>query len=145
MPQHVYHRRVQFAETDMAGIVHFSNFYRYMEEAEHSYLRSIGLSVMMEMPDGTVIGWPRVRTSCAYEAPARFEDEIDIHVNVSRKGVKSLTLDFEFWRGETRLARGTFKTVCCIVAHNQALVSIAIPPEIDAVIIESPEASKSSP
>jgi len=142
MPQHVYHRRVQFAETDMAGIVHFSNYYRYMEEAEHSYLRSIGLSVMMNMPDGTVIGWPRVRTSCAYEAPARFEDEIDIHVNVSRKGVKSLTMDFEFWRGETRLARGTFKTVCCIVAHGQPLVSIAIPPEIDAVIIESPEGPK---
>ncbi len=143
MPQHVYHRRVQFAETDMAGIVHFANFYRYMEEAEHSYLRSIGLSVMMDMPDGTVIGWPRVRTSCAYEAPARFEDEIDIHVSVSRKGVKSLTLEFEFWRGETRLARGTFKTVCCIVSHNQPLVSIAIPSAIDAVIIESPQGTKS--
>lgn len=127
----------------MAGIVHFANFYRYMEEAEHSYLRSIGLSVMMDMPDGTVIGWPRVRTSCAYEAPARFEDEIDIHVSVSRKGVKSLTLEFEFWRGDTRLARGTFKTVCCIVSHNQPLVSIAIPPAIDAVIIESPQGTKS--
>ena len=127
----------------MAGIVHFANFYRYMEEAEHSYLRSIGLSVMMDMPDGTVIGWPRVRTSCAYEAPARFEDEIDIHVSVSRKGVKSLTLEFEFWRGETRLARGTFKTVCCIVSHNQPLVSIAIPSAIDAVIIESPQGTKS--
>ncbi len=145
MPQHVYHRRVQFAETDMAGIVHFSNYYRYMEEAEHSYLRSIGLSVMMDLPDGTVIGWPRVRTSCVYEAPARYEDEIDIHVNVSRKGVKSLTFDFEFWRGETRLARGTLKTVCCIVAHNPALVSIEIPPDIDAKIIESPTVESLEP
>lgn len=121
----------------MAGIVHFSNYYRYMEEAEHAYLRSLGLSVMMTMPDGTVIGWPRVRTSCAYEAPARFQDEIEIRMNVSRKGVKSLTLEFEFWRESTRLARGTFKTVCCIVAHSEPLKSIPIPPEMDALILES--------
>lgn len=125
----------------MAGIVHFSNYYRYMEEAEHAYLRSLGLSVMMTLDDGTVIGWPRVRTSCAYEAPARFEDEIEIHLNVSRKGVKSLTLDMEFWRGETRLAHGTLKTVCCIVGHNTALISIPIPPDIDAKILEAPEAA----
>jgi acyl-CoA thioester hydrolase len=141
MSQFVYHRRVQFSETDMAGIVHFSNYYRYMEEAEHAYLRSIGLSVMMTLEDGTIIGWPRVRTSCAYEAPARFEDEIEIRLNVSRKGVKSLTLDMEFWRGETRLAHGTLKTVCCIVAHNADLKSIAIPPDIDAKIIECPDPS----
>ena len=136
MSQFVYRRRVQFAETDMAGIVHFSNYYRYMEEAEHAYLRSIGLSVMMTLDDGTVIGWPRVRSSCAYEAPARFEDEIEIHLNVSRKGVKSLTLDMEFWRGETRLAHGSLKTVCCIVSHSSELTSIPIPPDMDARIIE---------
>ncbi|MDB5386609.1 MAG: thioesterase superfamily protein [Planctomycetaceae bacterium] len=141
MSQFVYHRRVQFSETDMAGIVHFSNYYRYMEEAEHAFLRSLGLSVMMTRDDGSVIGWPRVRTSCAYEAPARFEDEIEIRLNVSRKGVKSLTLDMEFWRGETRLARGSLKTVCCIVAHNTELISIPIPPDIDAKIVESPELS----
>lgn len=144
MSQFIYRRRVQFAETDMAGIVHFSNYYRYMEEAEHAYLRSIGLSVMMTMPDGTVIGWPRVRTSCAYEAPARFEDEIDIHLTVSRKGVKSLTLDMEFWRGETRIAKGTMKTVCCIVSHDSELTSIAIPPEMDSRIIETSSSNGSA-
>lgn len=145
MAQFVYHRRVQFAETDMAGIVHFSNYYRYMEEAEHAYLRSLGLSVMMTMPDGTVIGWPRVRSSCSYEAPARYQDEIEIRLNVSRKGVKSLTLDFEFWRDTTRLARGTLKTVCCIIAHNEPLKSIPIPPDMNVLIVESTEgASKSS-
>ncbi len=137
MAQFVYHRRVQFAETDMAGIVHFSNYYRYMEEAEHAYLQSIGLSVMMTQPDGTVIGWPRVRSACNYMAPARYQDEIEIRVNVSRKGVKSLTLDFEFWRRDTQLAKGSLKTVCCIIAHNQDLQSIPIPPEMDAKILES--------
>jgi acyl-CoA thioester hydrolase len=139
MAQFVYHRQVQFAETDMAGIVHFSNYYRYMEEAEHAYLRSLGLSVMMTLADGTVIGWPRVRAACNYVAPARYQDEIEIRLNVTRKGVKSLSLEFEFWRAETLLARGSLKTVCCIVAHNEALKSIPIPPDIDAKILESAE------
>ena len=38
-------RRVQFHETDAAGIVHFSWFYRYMEEAEHALWRQAGLSI----------------------------------------------------------------------------------------------------
>ena len=41
----VYRRRILFHETDLAGIVHFSNFFKYMEEAEHAFVRSIGLSI----------------------------------------------------------------------------------------------------
>ena len=50
-------RRVQFYETDMAGIVHFSWFFRYMEEAEHALWRAAGLSIA---PPDSAIGWPRV-------------------------------------------------------------------------------------
>ena len=38
-------RRVEFRDTDMAGIVHFSVFFAYMEQAEHELLRSLGLGV----------------------------------------------------------------------------------------------------
>ena len=134
----IHRRRVQFAETDMAGIVHFANYYRYMEEAEHAYLNTLGLSVMQTQADGTVIGWPRVRSSCSYESPACFEDELEIRLWVSRKGARSLTFDVEFWRGETRLARGSLKTVCCLCRHDKPLQSIDIPPAISALIVESP-------
>src|SRR5262249_28636825 len=50
-------RRVQFYETDVAGIVHFSWFFRYMEEAEHAMWREAGLSIH---PPGGEIGWPRI-------------------------------------------------------------------------------------
>src|SRR3569623_1890676 len=80
---HVYRRRVQFSETDMAGIVHFSNYYRYMEEAEHDWFRSLGLRIMQTLPDGRVVGWPRVRSACVYEAPARYDDDIEIRVYVA--------------------------------------------------------------
>ncbi|MGD2111461.1 MAG: hotdog domain-containing protein, partial [Phycisphaerae bacterium] len=68
-------RRVQFAETDMASVLHFANFYRLMEEVEHAFWRSYDLSVMTE-ENGHVIGWPRVSTSCDYFQPLRFEEEV---------------------------------------------------------------------
>ncbi len=120
-------RRVEFGDTDMAGIIHFACYYRYMEEAEHQFFRSLGLSIMQKQDDGSVIGWPRVSASCTFEAPAYFEDELEIRLSVSRKGVKSLTMEFEFWRDDTRVAHGRMKTACCICRHDQPLESIPIP------------------
>ena len=64
-------RRIEFSETDMAGIVHFSNFFRMMESAEHAFFRSLGFSVH---PEGGTTGWPRVSATCDYLRPLRFED-----------------------------------------------------------------------
>ena len=62
-------QQVEFSDTDMAGIMHFANFFRFMEVTEHAFLRSLGLSVHME-EDGRTIGWPRVRAaSCSTPAP----------------------------------------------------------------------------
>jgi YbgC/YbaW family acyl-CoA thioester hydrolase len=64
-------RRVEFSDTDMAGIIHFASYYRYMEEAEHQFFRSLGLTVMQKVDDHTVLGWPRVSANCTFEAPQR--------------------------------------------------------------------------
>lgn len=127
-------RHVEFAETDMAGIVHFANFYRYMEEAEHAFLRSRGLSVKVDQPDGTVLGWPRVRGTCSFEHPARYEDELEVRVRVARMGVKSLTLTFEICRGDLRLAEGELKTVCCRFSARGDFESVEIPSEWRGVL-----------
>lgn len=123
----VYYRRVQFAETDLAGIVHFSNFYRYMEEAEHAFLRSHGLGIKEDQPDGTVLGWPRVRGTCSFEQPAYYEDELAIEVRIDRLGVKSLTLSFAILRGDQRIAVGELKTVCCRFGAAGRFESVEIP------------------
>lgn len=129
--QFVTRRRVEFGDTDMAGIIHFSSYYRYMEEAEHSFFRSLGLSVMQKRDDGVVVGWPRVSASCSFEAPARFEDELEIQINVERKGVKSLTMRYEFFNAERRVAHGRMKIACCLCRHDAPLESIPIPAEYD--------------
>ena len=73
-------RRVQFHETDAAGLVHFSAFFRYMEEAEHALWRAAGLSIA---PAGSEIGWPRLAASFEYHRPLRFEDEFEIRIRVA--------------------------------------------------------------
>ena len=134
--QFVTRRRVEFGDTDMAGIIHFSSYYRYMEEAEHSFFRSLGLSVMKKREDGVVVGWPRVSASCSFEAPARFEDELEIQVSVERKGVKSLTMRYEFFNAERRVAHGRMKIACCLCRHDAPLESIPIPAVYDVAFQE---------
>jgi YbgC/YbaW family acyl-CoA thioester hydrolase len=119
-------RRVEFADTDMAGIVHFSNFFRFMEAAEVEFLRSRGLSVALTW-EGEKIGFPRVAASCDYLRPVRFEDVLDVAVKLVRLGQKSATYGFEFsLRGEI-VARGQVSSVCCRVQPGRQLESIEIP------------------
>ena len=78
-------RRVEFRDTDAAGIVHFSNFFVYMEQTEHAFLRSLGLGVVYEI-DGQHYSWPRVSTNCNYKNSIRFEDALNIRLRVQRIG-----------------------------------------------------------
>ena len=119
-------RRVQFAETDMAGVLHFSNYYRWMEEIEHAFWRSRGLSVLI---DGGEISWPRVKTGCEYYDPARFEDEVLLTLRVINVGDSSVAFEVEFHRDDRRLAKGTTIAVCCAVRGGE-FSSIPIPDNV---------------
>jgi 4-hydroxybenzoyl-CoA thioesterase/acyl-CoA thioester hydrolase len=117
---------VEFSDTDMAGIMHFSAFFRYMEAAEHELLRSLGFSVYTEI-DGDVVSFPRVAASCEFHTPARCEDVLDIDVTVTRVGTKSVTYKFHFTQQGRDVAIGQMTSVCCRVPHGEAPVSIPIP------------------
>jgi YbgC/YbaW family acyl-CoA thioester hydrolase len=130
MPPFVSHRRVEFSQTDMAGIVHFANYYKWMEEIEHDFFRSLGLKIMQRQADGTSIGWPRVNASCHFQAPAHYEDEIESRLTLDRIGLKSLSFSIEFWRDGVRLAYGRMKSACCLCYSDGSLTSIEIPPPV---------------
>lgn len=136
--QFVHHRRVAFSDTDMAGIMHFANYYRYMEETEHAYFRSLGLGIMHTREDGVVVGWPRVSCQCSYEAPAMYDDVLEIHLDVERIGVRSLTFQLEFYKQGKRIAKGRMKTACCLCYADHSLESVDIPASYLDVIKESP-------
>ena len=78
-------RRVEFFETDLAGIMHFSNFFRFMEAAEYAFFRSLGFSVTRSH-NGLALCLPRVHAECDYAAPLCFDDEVQVRLLVERKG-----------------------------------------------------------
>lgn len=137
--EHHTKRRVEFSDTDMAGIVHFSRFFVFMETAEHEFLSSLGTSVTTEW-DGDIISWPRLAASCEYLNPAKFEDELNIHLTVRRKGTKSLTYQFVFTKGDVDIARGNLSAVCCICNPGEKVRAIPIPDFIADQIEEAPHA-----
>jgi 4-hydroxybenzoyl-CoA thioesterase/acyl-CoA thioester hydrolase len=122
-------RRVEFRDTDAAGIAHFSVFFVYMEQAEHELLRQLGLSVVYHDEEGE-IGWPRVSANCEYCAPARFEELLDVDVVVQRLGSKSVTFAFRFTRGGIEIALGKLTAVCCRMRPGLPPQSIPIPAAI---------------
>ena len=124
-------RFVEFADTDMAGIAHFTAFFRYMESAEHELLRHLGLSVFMEGQEGP-ISLPRVSVRCDYQSPVTCEDVLDIEVTVVRVGEKSVTYEFNFAKDGEPIAVGQLTCVCCRVGKGTAPTSIPIPADVAA-------------
>ncbi|MFN6401026.1 MAG: acyl-CoA thioesterase [Planctomycetota bacterium] len=156
-PIFTWSRRVEFAETDAAGIVHFSSFFLYMEQAEHALFRSLGLSIFCKRPKSTSesprsatspsaptdsvepsqswasieldsVSWPRVHCSCDFHSPAYFEDELSIDLFIERLGSKSLTYKHSIRRGQDVLAIGRVTSVCSRVDPvSNRLASCPIP------------------
>ncbi len=130
-------RMVEFSDTDMAGIMHFSAFFRFMESAEHALLRSLGLSVFgINDPDGgdAKISFPRVSARCDFHSPARCEDEVDIDVVVQKLGTTSVTYGFHLSRNGEELAVGEMTSVCCRLHDDAKPQPIPIPADIVALL-----------
>jgi YbgC/YbaW family acyl-CoA thioester hydrolase len=131
-------RRVEFGDTDMAGIMHFSNFFRFMEVAETDFLRARGLNVSW-FADGVKWGFPRVSAACDYAKPARFQDTLTIAVSLEKLGTKSVSYRFDFTnqRGEP-VAVGRMTAVFCRSAGPEQIEAVEIPPDIRTKLESSP-------
>jgi acyl-CoA thioester hydrolase len=137
----VIERRVEFSETDTAGIVHFSNFFRYMESAEHAFFRSLGLSIFPG--PGAAVHWPRVHTHCDFRRPLRFEDTVEVELLVREKRERSLAYTFILRKKNAdpvqEVARGSIVVACTRKDPTTgALSATPIPPEIAALIESAP-------
>src|ERR1700760_1196645 len=125
-------RRIEFADTDMAGIVHFANFFRMMEATEHAFFRSLGFSIHGHN-EGTTTGWPRVSATCDYRAPLRFEEEVEIQLLVAEVRSRSIRYQFIFRKvaDGTEVARGQMAAVCATVDKTTGkLAPVQIPDSI---------------
>lgn len=139
-------RRVEFSDTDMEGIMHFSNFFRFIETAEHAFFRSFGHSVVLSR-SGLDVSLPRVHAQCDYLAPLHFEDEVQIHLLVERKGTSSLTYQVRFTRlgpDPAEVARARLVVVCARKGP-EGLQAVPLPEVIRANIQEAPAHLLSEP
>jgi|SRR5687768_3489254 len=125
--EHRYQRRVQFHETDLAGIVHFSWYFKYMEEAEHALWRSVGMSIAPPQPQ---FGLPRVNATCDFKGPLKFEDEFEVHVIVETVGRRSIKYAFTLRRGTEVMATGTMTSACVTRDPNGRVRSIDVPESV---------------
>lgn len=132
----------------MAGIMHFSNYFRYMEAAEHDFFRTLGLSVHSGAGAGTMRGWARVHAECSYARPLRYEDVVEVQLLVSAVKPRSITyayrfhtLDADGTRTESPVATGSVTTVCVERAPDDpAMRSVDMPESIATAIQAAPAA-----
>ncbi|HSF99895.1 MAG TPA: thioesterase family protein [Vicinamibacterales bacterium] len=120
-----YSRRVQFAETDLVGVVHFSWYFRYMEEAEHALWREAGLCVV---PEDSDVRFPRVSASIDFHAPLRFEDVFEVHVRIESMTQRSIRYTHTITCDGTVAATGSMTAVC--VRTRPEMQAIDIPEHI---------------
>ena len=132
-------RRVEFHETDMAGIVHFANFFRYMESAEHAFLRSLGHPIHERTGD-VEVGWPRVHASCDYRKPVRFEEILTIRVTVEEVRTRAVRYRFTFLLDgkESPVATGELTTVCVQIGPaGSGIKAIPIPDDLRSLLAQA--------
>ncbi len=122
-----YARRVQFAETDLAGIVHFSTMFRYMEEAEHAMWRSVGLTIAER---GGRYGWPRLDAAMEFRNPLHFEDEFEVVVRIAALKTRTIQYEFVLRRGQTPIATGVISCICAVKGADGTMKATEIPDEI---------------
>ena len=98
-------RRVQWIDTDAAGVWHHSVVIRWTEEAEVELHRQLGI---IEQTFGAT---PRIRTEFTFDTPVRFDDQVDITLTVTALGDTSVTYGVDVTCGPGRVASGRMVTV----------------------------------
>ena len=122
-----YKRRVEFAETDAAGIVHFSMFFRYMEEAEHAAWRAAGLDILHS---GDSLSWPRISAQFDFKAPLRFQDEFEVRSDIGRVTRSTIQWNHTVVRGDTVVGSGSVTAVCVKKNIDGSMKSHDIPADL---------------
>ena len=122
-----YDRRVQFAETDLAGLVHFSWMFRYMEEAEHALWRAAGLSIADRAND---LAWPRGAAAFDFRHPLRFEEEFEVRIRIAEARTRTLEYECAIHRGDRVIATGRMTAICARRQPDGTMKAAEIPDEI---------------
>jgi acyl-CoA thioester hydrolase len=119
--------RVYYEDTDLAGIVYYANYLRFIERARTEWVRRLGIDqVRLKAEAGIVFAVRRVEAD--YLSPARFDDVLTVETALRERSGARLVLAQDIWRGDVRL----FAAVVTLVALGPEGRPARIPAELRA-------------
>ena len=122
---HRFSLRVYYEDTDLAGIVYYANYLRFIERARTEWVRGLGVDQgHLKATAGIVFAVRRVVAD--YLAPARFDDVLEVRTDLRALTGARIVLDQAVWRGEARLFAAEVTLVCLIGGGAPARV----PPDL---------------
>lgn len=116
--------RVYYEDTDMAGIVYYANYLRYIERARSDWVRELGIDQNRMKDEGLVFAVRRVEAD--YLAPARLDDELIVETETVQATAARLVLDQKVWRGTDLL----FEALVTVVTINEGGQAVRLPANI---------------
>ncbi|BDG36298.1 acyl-CoA thioesterase [Parageobacillus sp. VR-IP] len=134
MKRNEFQLRVNFGDTDAAGIVYYPNYFKWFDIAGHQFFRSIGLSPSKLMKEQNII-LPLLDVGCTFEHPLYYDDIITIRTVVTEVNRKTIKLKHEVFRGETRTGHG-FELRGWVKEKNGNIFAVPIPDEVRRILEE---------
>ncbi len=127
--------RVEFAETDAAGFLHFSNYFRLMEKAERVLFQEAGLTLFENLAT-EMRGWPRVQAQAEFRHPLQYNERVWVHLEIKEISRHVIKYRFSFHREEKNglsVASGEMTTLAARFDRATGLLSnIEIPDAVTA-------------
>ena len=116
---HLFPIRVYYEDTDMAGIVYYANYLKYIERARSDWFRQMGIDQNeMREDDGVVFAVRRVEAD--YHAPAKFDDELEVRTRVMTVTGARLVMEQDLFRDDVHLFHAVVTIVCVTEAGQPA-------------------------
>ena len=112
--------RVYYEDTDMAGIVYYANYLRYIERARSDWVRGLGIDQNAMKAQGLVFAVRRVEAD--YLMPARLDDELVVETEVVQVTGARLVMDQVVRRGKDRLFHAIVTVVVITESGHPARV-----------------------
>lgn len=115
---HRFPVRVYYEDTDMAGIVYYANYLRYIERARSDWVRDMGLDQRVMKEQGAVFVVRRVVAD--YLAPAHFDDALSVETGVTQVGRARMVLMQRVLRDEAAIFTAEV-TIVCVGAEGKPM------------------------
>ncbi|WP_210529302.1 tol-pal system-associated acyl-CoA thioesterase [Rubellimicrobium arenae] len=124
---HVFPVRVYYEDTDLAGVVYYANYLRFIERARTEWARNAGIDQgRMRAEEGIVFAVRRVEAD--YLMPARFDDILEVRTQVTAAAGARLVLSQQIWRQADCL----FQSAVTLVAMDASGRPRRIPAQLRA-------------